>query len=144
MAVHAERGGADVTRRQLLLAESGGLRRNPRDLGYGHIIKFDHEFVGRAALQANLDQPHRRKVTLLWHPDDVLAVYGRLLGEGPTAMHIDLPVSATARMHYDKVLDGDGDHVGFGTYPGYSYNERAMMSLGTSMSRSVSPAPSSR
>ena len=70
-------------------------------------------------------------MTLLWHPDDVLSIQGRLLGDGPTAMHIDMPVSATSRMHYDKVLDGDGNHVGFGTYPGYSYNERTMMSLGT-------------
>lgn len=103
----------------------------PWDLGYGHIIKFDHEFVGRAALEAMVDKPHRRKVTLLWSPDDVLGVYGRLLGDGPTAMHIDLPVSATSRVHYDKVLDQHGQFVGFGTYPGYSYNERAMMSLGS-------------
>ena len=43
----------------------------PWDLGYDRIIKFDHEFVGRPALEAMVDQPHRRKVTLLWHPDDV-------------------------------------------------------------------------
>lgn len=103
----------------------------PWDLGYDRIVKFDHEFVGRSALEGMVDQPHRRKVTLLWHPDDVLTIQGRLLGDGPTAMHIDMPVSATSRMHYDSALDSDGNHVGFGTYPGYSYNERAMMSLGS-------------
>lgn len=103
----------------------------PYDLGYGHIVKFDHDFVGREALEALAPQPHRRKVTLLWHPDDFTGVYRRLTDDGPTAMHVDLPVSATARMHYDRVEDADGNLVGFGTYPGYSYNERAMMSLGS-------------
>lgn len=103
----------------------------PWDLGYGHIVKFDHEFVGRAALEAMADRPHRKKVTLLWHPDDFLEVFRRLTGDGPTALHIDLPVAATGRMHYDRVLDDSGAIVGLGTYPAYSYNERAMMSLAT-------------
>ena len=103
----------------------------PWDLNYGHIIKFDHDFVGREALEAMVDQPHRKKVTLLWHPDDFAQVFQRLVGDGPTAQHIDLPVAATGRLHYDKVLDQDGSMVGLGTYPAYSYNERAMMSLGS-------------
>ncbi|HWI32427.1 MAG TPA: aminomethyl transferase family protein [Microbacterium sp.] len=103
----------------------------PWDLNYGHIVKFDHEFVGREALERLVDQPHRKKVTLLWHPEDFTNIFQRLVNDGPTAMHVDLPVSATARVHYDKILDADGNHVGFGTYPGYSYNERAQMSLGS-------------
>jgi len=103
----------------------------PWDLNYGHIIKFDHDFVGRESLEALATQPHRKKVTLLWHPDDFVEVFQRLVSDGPTALHVDLPVAATGRMHYDKVLDNDGRLVGFGTYPAYSYNERAMMSLGS-------------
>lgn len=103
----------------------------PWDLNYGHIIKFDHDFVGREALERLADQPHRKKVTLLWHPDDFTQIYQRLVGDGPSAQHVDLPVAATGRLHYDKVLDADGNLVGFGTYPAYSYNERAMMSLGS-------------
>jgi glycine cleavage system aminomethyltransferase T len=70
-------------------------------------------------------------VTLLWHPDDFTQVFQRLVSDGPSAQHIDLPVAATGRLHYDKVLDENGTLVGFGTYPAYSYNERAMMSLGS-------------
>ncbi|GAB3046329.1 aminomethyltransferase family protein [Parafrigoribacterium mesophilum] len=103
----------------------------PWDLGYGHIIKFDHDFIGRAALETLKDQPHHKKVTLLWHPNDFAQVFHRLVEDGPTALHIDLPVAATARLHYDKVLDADGNVVGFGTYPTYTYNERCMMSLGS-------------
>jgi vanillate/3-O-methylgallate O-demethylase len=101
----------------------------PWDLGYGHLIKLDHDFVGRAALEAMADEPHRRKVTLVWNADDVLGVFQRLLEDGPLPMHIDLPLAATARMHYDKVLGDDGAFAGLATYPTYSVNERAMLSL---------------
>jgi vanillate/3-O-methylgallate O-demethylase len=101
----------------------------PWDLGYGHLVKLDHEFVGRSALEAMVDEPHRRKVTLVWNGDDVLSVFRRLLEDAPLAMHIDLPLAATARMHYDKVLDDNGNRVGLATYPTYSVNERALLSL---------------
>lgn len=103
----------------------------PWDLGYGKIVKLDHDFVGREALEAMADGPHRRKVTLVWNADDVLSIFQRLLEEGPLAMHVDLPLAATARMHYDKVLGGDGSVVGLATYPTYTVNERAMLSLAT-------------
>ncbi len=103
----------------------------PWDLGYDRLVKFDHEFVGREALEAMADEPHRRKVTLVWHADDVLDVFRRLFEDEPLPMHIDLPLAATARMHYDKVLDSDGAFVGLATYPTYSVNERAMLSLGS-------------
>jgi vanillate/3-O-methylgallate O-demethylase len=103
----------------------------PWDIGHGHLVKFDHDFIGREALERMADQPHRRKVTLLWNAEDVLKIFQSLLQDGPTAMHIDLPVSATARLHYDKVLDKDGKRIGVAHYPGYTVNERAMMSLGS-------------
>ena len=103
----------------------------PWDIGHGHLIKFDHDFVGREALERMFEKPHRRKVTLVWNQEDVLNVFQRLLSRGKTAMHIDLPVSATARWHYDKVLDKDGKTIGLAHYPGYTVNERAMMSLGS-------------
>ena len=103
----------------------------PWDIGHGHLVKFDHDFVGRDALERMADKPHRRKVTLVWNREDTLNVFGRLFGKGATAMHIDLPVSATARLHYDKVLSKDGKRIGLAHYPGYTINERAMMSLGS-------------
>jgi vanillate/3-O-methylgallate O-demethylase len=103
----------------------------PWDLGYGHLVKFDHDFVGREALDVIADEPHRRKVTLVWHPEDVIDVFRRLLDDEPLPMYIDLPLAAAARMHYDKVLNDDGEMIGLATYPGYSVNERAMLSLGS-------------
>ncbi len=36
----------------------------PWDLGYGPFVKFDHDFIGREALEKMAAGPHRRKVTL--------------------------------------------------------------------------------
>ena len=29
----------------------------PWDLGYGHLVKFDHDFIGRESLEAMADEP---------------------------------------------------------------------------------------
>ena len=34
---------------------------NPWDLGYGPIVKFDHDFIGREALEKMAKQPQRKK-----------------------------------------------------------------------------------
>lgn len=81
----------------------------PWDLGYGRVIKFDHEFVGRAALEAMVDRPHRRKVWLRWDDSDTGAVIaGSLFGaEGDRAKYLDLPVANYTAGPHDKVLLGD-------------------------------------
>ena len=45
----------------------------PWDLGYGSYVKFDHDFVGRDALEQKADDEHRRKVTLALDDEDVTA-----------------------------------------------------------------------
>ena len=47
---------------------------------------------------------------------------------GDIAKYIDLPLANYATLPYDKVLKG-GKTVGLSTYTGYTYNERAMVSL---------------
>ena len=103
----------------------------PWDIGHGHLVKFDHEFIGRAALERAAHEPHRCKVTLLWHPEDVIKVMQTLLQEGTMASYINFPLAATARLHYDRVLNDAGDFAGVAHYPGYTVNERSMMSLGS-------------
>ena len=44
---------------------------NPWDLGYGSFVKFDHDFIGRDALEALDKDAQRRKVTLEWNSDDL-------------------------------------------------------------------------
>jgi vanillate/3-O-methylgallate O-demethylase len=94
------------------------------------MVKFDHDFIGREALEKNAQEPHRHKVTFLWNPDDVTRVFGSLLH--PDTDHykyIDIPLSNYASSSYDSIVRG-GKTVGFSMFSGYSYNERSMLSLG--------------
>ncbi len=105
---------------------------SPYDLGYGAFVKFDHEFVGRAALERLAKQPAKVKVTLAWDGEDTAQALGSLFrrgaGSGQPAKYIDLPLANYATLPFDEVRSG-GTLVGLSTYTGYSYNERSMLSL---------------
>ncbi len=100
----------------------------PHDLGYWPFVKFDHDFVGREALEEMTDDPSRRKVTLAWNGEDVAQATGTLFEKGDPVKYIDLPLSNYATWPYDKVLR-DGEIVGISSFSGYSYNERSFLSL---------------
>jgi vanillate/3-O-methylgallate O-demethylase len=100
----------------------------PHDLGYWPFVKFDHDFIGREALEKIADVPRRTKVTLAWNGDDVAHALGTMFSKGDAVKYIDLPLSNYATWPYDKVLH-DGEVVGLSTFSGYSYNERALLSL---------------
>jgi vanillate/3-O-methylgallate O-demethylase len=101
----------------------------PHDLGYWPFVKFDHDFVGREALERIADRPERKKVTLAWNGEDVARAMETLFEKGDHAKYIDLPLSNYSTWPYDKLLFGD-EMVGVSTFSGYSYNERSMLSLG--------------
>lgn len=101
----------------------------PWDLDYGRVVKFDHDFIGRAALERMAPGPHRRKVTLVWNPDDVAGVFrGMLDTEGLAPKILEMPAAHYAAYPYDAVLK-DGHLVGVSITPIYSANERAWISL---------------
>lgn len=100
----------------------------PWDLGYGHILKFDHDFVGREALEKKEREQHRRKVTLALENDDVLRCIGSQLFDDERAKYMDFP-SAVYSMHpFDRVMAGDR-LAGLSTWIGYSSSERRMLTL---------------
>jgi len=101
----------------------------PWDLGYGSFVNFDHEFVGREALQAMAEAPPRRKVTLAWNGEDVARAIGTLFQKsGDAVKYIDFPLSNYSTWPNDRVMAGD-HMVGVSTFSGYSYNERSYLSL---------------
>jgi glycine cleavage system aminomethyltransferase T len=100
----------------------------PYDLGYGLFVKFDHDFVGRASLEKMAANQKRRKVTLVWNGEDMARAFASLSREGDITKFIDLPLANYATLPFDKVLK-DGKTVGLSTYTGYTYNERAIISL---------------
>ena len=103
----------------------------PFELDYGRIIGFDHDFIGREALERMVAEGKtdtRRKVTLVWNGDDVAKAVGSMFHEGPGAKYFNLPMSLYDTFHFDRV-EADGKTVGVSTWTGYSANERAILSL---------------
>lgn len=100
----------------------------PADLGYDRFVKFDHDFVGSEALARMRDEQRRAKVTLVWNSDDVMRAFGGLFKKGRGAKYIDLPRATYSTFQYDRVLR-NGEDIGISGICGYSYNERAMLSL---------------
>jgi vanillate/3-O-methylgallate O-demethylase len=102
----------------------------PYELGYGPFVKFDHDFIGREALEKIADKPQRRKVTFAWNAEDVTKVFHSMFQPGGEHYkYIDLPLSNYTSASYDKLLN-HGKLVGLSMFAGYSYNERSMLSLG--------------
>ena len=105
-----------------------GYYLTPWDLGYGPFVKFDHDFIGRAALEAKAVGPHRKKVTLQLDTEDVVRAMSSMLQQGDRAKFIDFPSAVYAMHPYDQVLS-DGRLVGLSTWIGYSAGEGAMLTL---------------
>jgi syringate O-demethylase len=100
----------------------------PWDLGYGHLVKFDHDFVGREALEEKVEGEHRQKVTLALDDEDVSRTIGTMFGQGDRAKFVDWP-SAVYSMHpFDRVTVDD-ETVGVSTWIGYTANEGKMLTL---------------
>lgn len=102
----------------------------PWDLGLERLLKFDHEFVGREALQKmTARSDHRRKVTLVWEKDDVLKIFASLLEPGLPYKYLDMPKSSYGWMHNDEVRSPSGDLVGLSVFTGYTVNESKFLSI---------------
>ena len=105
---------------------------NPWDLGYGSFVKFDHDFIGRDALEA-----HRRRGAAA-QGDPRLERRGPRarsstspLGAGPGYQFFDLPNANYGSSNFDSVVDSGGKVVGLSMFTGYSANERCGLSLAT-------------
>ena len=106
----------------------------PWELGYGSFVKFDHDFIGRDALEKIDPSTQRRKVTLAWNSDDVRdKIFGSYFTpeEADGAMFFDLPNANFGSSNFDAIVDADGTNVGVSMFTGYSANERRALSLAT-------------
>jgi vanillate/3-O-methylgallate O-demethylase len=100
---------------------------DPIEVGYGPLIDFNQDFIGREALAQKIKNPRRKKVTLVWNANDVLDVMRSSLFEGKSKV-INLPLAVYSTFQFDEVTK-NGVRVGISQYSGFSANARAMLSV---------------
>jgi vanillate/3-O-methylgallate O-demethylase len=103
---------------------------DPIELGYGGLVDWSRDFLGRDALEKRKAEQRRVKRTLVWNEEDVLAVQKATLfphGDTP-ARAINMPYSPYATFPWDAVMR-DGVRVGASQLSGYTPNAEAYMSL---------------
>ncbi|MBC2667195.1 aminomethyl transferase family protein [Novosphingobium flavum] len=104
--------------------------RTPVEVGWERSVRLDHDFTGRAAVEAELAAPRRTVVTLEWNAEDVIDIYASLLREGEEYKYLEIPVSPANRGicgHADHVMK-DGVPVGISSGTVYSYHFRKVIS----------------
>lgn len=85
----------------------------PYDVGWGNLVNFNHEFVGKAALQEIAGIQPNRCVTLVWNAQDVGEVYAsRFSGTDVEPFEdisgdLDWRTEENIGMRMDQVLIGD-------------------------------------
>lgn len=112
----------------------------PWDLNVDKLLKFDHNFVGRDALEKMSERAvHRKKVTLVWNDEDILRVYASRLGGETPFKYMELPRSSYATQQYDEVRNAKGEIIGFSNFVGYTVNEANFLSIAVISSESAIP-----
>lgn len=107
---------------------------NPVELGWGHMITFDHRFVGSDALQNIKRAPRRKMVTLEWSQDDVVALLASQYARGSDGQFMQFPANpiwdgeSMSLVAADDVVVGD-TRVGISSGRIFSYYYGVMLSL---------------
>lgn len=110
----------------------------PWDLSYGHLVKFDHDFIGREALEAMADDDHRTKVTLALDDDDVTRTIASQLQKTDRAKYIEWPNAVYSMHPFDEVKVND-ETIGVSTWICYSANEGKLLTLAVLDSEHAEP-----
>jgi glycine cleavage system aminomethyltransferase T len=110
----------------------------PWDLSYGHLVKFDHDFIGREALEAKVDDAHRTKVTLALDDDDVTRTIASQLQKSDRAKYMEWP-NAVYSMHPFDAVKVDDEVIGVSTWICYTANEGKVLTLAVIDSEHAEP-----
>lgn len=101
----------------------------PWEIDYGRLIRYDHEFVGHAALEQREKDSHRKKVSLVINPEDAAAVYRSQMVLGQNGKAMEVPTAHYAAYPYDSLLDGRDNQVGVSTYTSFLAPDGAWVAL---------------
>ncbi len=100
----------------------------PYELGWGRSVKFDHEFRGKEALEAEVAEgPRRVRVTLEYDAEDVVDIYASLFTDDPYD-YLDIPHPQRWIIWTDSV-EVDGVNRGVASCPGYSVYFKKVLAL---------------
>lgn len=127
-----------LTAGSFVFDDLAALYRSPVELGWEKSIKFDHDFVGRGALEEEVAHPRRKMVTLVWDSEDVIDVFASLFRSGEPFDPMEMPRDLLGRMCVDDV-HRDGMSIGASTSRCYSHFFRQMLSLCTIDTHSSEP-----
>lgn len=104
--------------------------RNPIELGWGHQINWNHDFIGKEALRKIADQNPRKAVTLIWNPEDILDVHASYLqNEKDPYMFMEYPKAQQYANYQYRVEDKNGRVVGVTSFRTYTLYQRKHISL---------------
>lgn len=111
---------------------------NILEAGWGHLINWDHDFIGKEALQELVKRDDNLGVvTLEWNKEDILKVFETFLDDEPgTSHYMKFPQNlkengnGSVGNNQDKVLDKDGNLVGKSTGRIYTIYYKKVISLG--------------
>lgn len=103
--------------------------RTPVECDWAWMAKFDHEFVGREALEKEMAAPKRKIVTLEFNADDLADVYRSQFTDEPFK-YMDMPCAEPQPCggHQDYVTDHAGNIIGLSAVPTYSSYFHTMIS----------------
>ncbi|WP_308467210.1 aminomethyl transferase family protein [Rathayibacter soli] len=103
---------------------------DPIEAGYGGLIDWDRDFLGREALRQRADDPRRTKITLVWNDEDVAAaIDSSLFDTEDAAQFLALPSPMYSTWAADAV-QSRGETVGFSQYMSHSANAGHVLSHG--------------
>jgi len=101
---------------------------DPVEVGYGHLIHYEHDFIGREALRKRHDNQRRTKVTLVWNNDDVFnTIRESLIPSAARPKFIALPVPMYASFPADSVMM-NGKQIGISQWMSFSSNAGSVLS----------------
>jgi glycine cleavage system aminomethyltransferase T len=104
--------------------------RTPGEVGWTWMVKFNHDFVGCKAVEAEAAKPKRTIVNLRWDPKDIIDIYASQFQQGEEYKLIDFPCGQPqpAGGHADHVTTLDGKKIGISSGTTYSYYYRELIS----------------
>ncbi len=108
---------------------------SPYDIGWGNVVNYGHDFVGKEAALAKKNSVHREMVTLEWNADDIADVFRSQFAGGTPYMPMDEVndyfafLTVYAPQVADKVLDANGNLIGISSGRVQNAHYNVMLSL---------------